>query len=183
MAVLYGVETRALNQAVKRNTERFPLDFMFELTREEIRNISQSVICSDTLKHAPKVFAFTEQGVAMLSGVLNSWQAVEVNVAIMRAFVRLREFLVSQAKFGRKLKEIEQKVEEHHENIDILFKAFHELTTENAPLVGFQYDTDDEIDDETGRQKILPVLKKHGMVKERQVCYTARKNKKKRNKK
>lgn len=179
LAVLYGVETRALNQAVKRNTERFPSDFMFELTREEIRNISQSVICSATLKHAPKVFAFTEQGVAMLSGVLHSRQAVEVNVAIMRAFIRLREFLLSQARFGRKLREIEQKVEEHHENIDILFKAFHELTTENAPLVGFQYDADSETEDETGRQKILLVLKKHGMVKERRVCYTVRKNKKK----
>jgi len=67
LAMLYGVETRALNQAVKRNRERFPSDFMLELTRNEIRNISQSVISSATLKHAPKVFAFTEQGVAMLS--------------------------------------------------------------------------------------------------------------------
>jgi hypothetical protein len=64
LAMLYGVETRALNQAVKRNRDRFPVDFMFELTREEIRNISQSVTCSSTMKHAKSVYAFTEQGVA-----------------------------------------------------------------------------------------------------------------------
>ena len=93
LAVLYGVETRALNQAVKRNSGRFPSDFMLELTREEIRNISQSVISSATLKHAPKVFAFTEQGVAMLSGVLHSQQAVEVG----RRFTAENGPVVSQA--------------------------------------------------------------------------------------
>src|SRR3989338_5727454 len=71
LAVLYGVETRVLNQAVKRNQERFPEDFMFSLTRQEIRNISQIVICSN-LKHSRHVIAFTEQGIAMLSSVLNS---------------------------------------------------------------------------------------------------------------
>ena len=72
LAMLYGVETRVLNQAVKRNHDRFPNDFMFELTREEIRNISQFVICSSAMKHARNVYAFTEQGVAMLSSVLRS---------------------------------------------------------------------------------------------------------------
>ena len=140
LAVLYGVETRVLNQAVKRNSGRFPSDFMLELTREEIRNISQSVICSATLKHAPKVFAFTEQGVAMLSGVLHSKQAVEVNVAIMRAFVRLREFLASQAKLGKKLRELEQRTEEHHESIQVLFEAITQLTSERPPAIGFHID-------------------------------------------
>jgi len=139
LAVLYGVETRALNQAVKRNSARFPSDFMLELTREEIRNISQSVICSATLKHAPKVFAFTEQGVAMLSGVLHSRQAVEVNVAIMRAFVRLREFLASQAKLGKRLTELEQRTEEHQESIQFLFEAIRQLTSERPSAIGFQY--------------------------------------------
>jgi len=119
LAILYGVETRVLNQAVKRNSGRFPPDFMLELAREEIRNISQSVICSATLKHAPKVFAFTEQGVAMLSGVLHSQRAVEVNVAIMRAFIRLRAFLASQANLGKKLAKIERRIEEHHESIHV----------------------------------------------------------------
>src|SRR3990172_9600295 len=93
LAILYGVETRVLNQAVKRNRDRFPDDFMFELTREEIRNISQSVICSSTMKHAKNVYAFTEQGVAMLSTVLNSPRAIQVNIAIMRTFVQLRTIL------------------------------------------------------------------------------------------
>ena len=86
LAVLYGVETRALNQAVKRNRDRFPDDFMFELTRDEIRNISQSVICSSTMKHAKNVYAFTEQGVPMLSSVLRSKRAVQVNIETTRAF-------------------------------------------------------------------------------------------------
>lgn len=137
LAMLYGVETRVLNQAVKRNRERFPADFMFELTRNEIRNISQSVISSATLKHAPKVFAFTEQGVAMLSGVLHSRQAVEVNIAIMRAFIRLRQFLASQAKLGKKLRDLERKVESHHESIHVLFEAIQQLTSEQPPAIGF----------------------------------------------
>ena len=81
LALLYGVETRALNQAVSRNIERFPSDFMLSLTRDEIRNISQSVICSK-IKHAKNVYAFTEQGVAMLAGVLNIPRAIQVNIAI-----------------------------------------------------------------------------------------------------
>ena len=160
LAVLYGVETRALNQAVKRNSGRFPADFMLELTREEIRNISQSVISSATLKHAPKVFAFTEQGVAMLSGVLHSQQAVEVNVAIMRAFVRMREFLASQSKLGKKLREMEKRIENHHESIQLLFETMEQLTSEREPLVGFHYVGDGDSDAGTGK-----------MVRERRACY------------
>jgi hypothetical protein len=155
-----------LNQAVKRNSGRFPSDFMLELTREEIRNISQSVISSATLKHAPKVFAFTEQGVAMLSGVLHSQQAVEVNVAIMRAFVRLREFLASQAKLGKKLRELEQRTEEHHESIQVLFEAIRQLTSERPPAIGFHVDTDS---DTTGPQE------KNGVKESRAVCRASRK--------
>ena len=97
LAGLYGVETRALNQAVKRNIERFPSDFMFELTREEVMRISQIVISSESpdIKYSTRVFAFTEQGVAMLSGVLKSPRSVEVNIAIMRTFVKLRQMLES----------------------------------------------------------------------------------------
>jgi hypothetical protein len=84
------VETRALNQAVRRNLARFPPDFMIVLTRAEIRDISQIVTCS-TIKHARSVSAFTEQGVAMLSSVLKSERATAVNIAVMRTFVRLRE--------------------------------------------------------------------------------------------
>lgn len=141
LAVLYGVETRALNQAVKRNRERFPTDFMLELTRDEIMRISQSVISSPDLKFSKRVYAFSEQGVAMLSGILHSRQAIEVNIAIMWAFVRLRAFLASQAKLGKKLRDVERKVEEHHESIHVLFEAIQQLTSERPPAIGFHVDT------------------------------------------
>jgi len=108
LAEMYGVETRSLNQAVRRNINRFPEDFMLTLTRDEIRNLSQIVI-SPGLKHAPNVFAFTEQGVAMLSSVLNSDRAVQVNIAIMRAFVQMRELAISNRALARKLDELEMK--------------------------------------------------------------------------
>jgi hypothetical protein len=99
LAELYGVETRTLNQSVRRNLERFPPDFMFELTRDEIAGISQFVTSSN-LKFSKRVTAFTEQGVAMLSGVLHSKRAIAVNVEIMRTFVKLRQILTSNVEFG-----------------------------------------------------------------------------------
>lgn len=108
LAVLYGVETRVLNQNVRRNRERFPQDFMFELTRAEIEWISQSVTSSN-LKFSKRVTAFTEQGVAMLSSVLRSKRAITVNVEIMRTFVRLRQMLASNAELSRKLDDLEKK--------------------------------------------------------------------------
>jgi hypothetical protein len=129
LAGLYGVETRVLNQAVKRNAERFPSDFMFELTREEIRNISQFVICS-TIKHSPKVLAFTEQGVAMLSGILKSSRAVDVNIAIMRTFVKLRRMLESSEELSRKLAELESR---YDEQFRIVFEAINELMIPPEP--------------------------------------------------
>jgi type II secretory pathway component PulJ len=104
--------------------------------------------------------AFTEQGVAMLSSVLNSQQAIEVNVAIMRAFVRLREFLASQAKLGKKLRELEQTTEEHHESIQALFEAIRQLASERPPAIGFQYVG--STDTGSGREKT---------VKERRAVY------------
>jgi hypothetical protein len=124
LASLYGVETRVLNQAVKRNIKRFPPDFMFQLTREEIRNISQFVICSSDFKHASRAYAFTEQGVAMLSGILNSDRAIEVNVAIMRTFVQLRNILASHEDLARKLNELEKK---YDEQFSIVFDAIRQI--------------------------------------------------------
>jgi hypothetical protein len=132
LAELYEVETRALNQAVRRNRERFPEDFIFALTREEIMNLSQIVI-SSKIKHAPNVFAFTEQGVAMLSSVLRSKRAVLVNVAIMRTFVRLREFLSTHKELAHKLRELEHKVGRHDEAIQAIFEAIRQLM---APAPG-----------------------------------------------
>ena len=124
LAMLYGVETRALNQAIKRNSDRFPEDFMFVLTREEIMRISQSVISSSELKYSKTVYAFTEQGVAMLSSVLNSPRAIQVNIAIMRAFVQLRAILSSHADLARKLEKLEKK---YDAQFRVVFDAIRQL--------------------------------------------------------
>lgn len=129
LARLYGVETRALNQSVRRNKTRFPADFLFSLTREEIRNISQIVISSE-IKHARNVFAFTEQGVAMLSSVLNSQRAIRVNIEIMRAFVRLRQLLATNTELARRLATLEGK---YDQNFKMVFDAIRELMAEPTP--------------------------------------------------
>ncbi len=138
LADLYGVETRVLNQAVRRNKERFPDDFMFRLTREEIMRISQSVTSSedekrDSLKFSKSVMAFTEQGVAMLSSVLRSTRAIHVNIAIMRAFVKLREFLSTHEELARKLAELETKIEKHDGEIKAVFNAIRQLMAPQSP--------------------------------------------------
>jgi hypothetical protein len=127
LAALYGVETRALNQAVKRNSDRFPDDFVFQLSREEIERISQTVISSSGLKFAKQVRVFTEQGVAMLSSVLNSERAVKVNIAIMRAFVKLRETLETNRELARKFAELERRVGKHDEEIGAIIEAIRQL--------------------------------------------------------
>jgi len=124
LAALYETETRVLNQAVTRNIRRFPDDFMFELTREEIMRISQTVIPSADLKYSNRVRAFTEQGVAMLSSVLRSERAVDVNIAIMRTFVKLRRMLETHAKLAQKLAELEQK---YDEQFRVVFEVLNEL--------------------------------------------------------
>ena len=129
LAEPYGVETRALNQAVRRNVDRFPKDFMIVLTREEIRNISQIVISSG-IKHARNVHVFTEQGVAMLSSVLRSKRAIHVNIAIMRVFVRLRETLTTHKELARKLSELENHLNDHDQQIQAIFEAIRQLMTQ-----------------------------------------------------
>jgi len=123
LAALYGVETRVLNQAVRRNFDRFPPDFMFSLTREEIKRISQ-IVTSSGIKFSKSVLAFTEQGVAMLSGVLNSPRAVQVNIEIMRAFVKLRMILATHVELARKLEKMEKK---YDAQFKVVFDAIREL--------------------------------------------------------
>jgi hypothetical protein len=123
LAELYGVETRTLNQSVRRNRERFPPDFMFELTRDEILGISQFVT-SSKLRFSKRVTAFTEQGVAMLSSVLRSKRAIAVNVEIMRTFVRLREILSSNADLARRLDDLERKYDRQFKAV---FDAIRQL--------------------------------------------------------
>ena len=126
LAELYGVKTFVLNQAVKRNRERFPEDFMFSLTRQEISSISQFVI-SSSIKFSKNVNAFTEQGVAMLSGVLRSRRAVQVNIAIMRAFVKLRRIISTHKELKEKLGQLEKKFTKHDVEIKSIFDAIRQL--------------------------------------------------------
>ncbi|MCF6271544.1 MAG: ORF6N domain-containing protein, partial [Melioribacteraceae bacterium] len=124
LAQLYQVETRALKQAVKRKIDRFPDDFMFELTDAEIDFlVSQSVIPSKKYFGGAKPFAFTEQGVSMLSSVLTSKTAVQVNIAIFRAFTKMRKFIATNAVIFQKFNYIEQKLIKHDENFEKVFKA------------------------------------------------------------
>jgi len=128
LANLYGVSTKVLNQAVKRNTKRFPQDFMFKLTKIEKEEVV--TICDHLrpLKFSPQLpCAFTEQGVAMLSSILNSERAVQVNIAIMRAFVKLRHILSTNKELAYKLNELERKIEKHDEAIKTIFKAIRQL--------------------------------------------------------
>ena len=127
---LYGVETRALKQAVRRNADRFPEDFMFQLDQQEAAAlVSQNVIPDARRLGGALPMAFTEQGVAMLSTVLRSRRAVQVNIAIMRAFVRLRETLSLHKDLAQKLAELERKIEGHDTAIRSLFDAIRQLMT------------------------------------------------------
>jgi hypothetical protein len=133
LAMLYDVATGALNQAVKRNLRRFPPDFMFRLTREEADSIavsrSQPVILKrgQNIKYLP--YAFTEQGVAMLSSVLRSSRAVEVNIAIMRTFVQLRRLMDSNRHLARKIEALEKK---YDEQFAVVFDAIRRLISEES---------------------------------------------------
>lgn len=124
IAALYGVETKALVRAVKRNLDRFPRDFMFQLTPEEISNLRYQFGTSSWGGRRYLPYAFTEQGVAMLSGVLRSEQAVKVNVEIMRAFVRLRRMVNEQAELARKLDALEER---YDDQFKVVFDALREL--------------------------------------------------------
>lgn len=136
LAELYEVETRVLNQAVNRNKDRFPGDFMFELTRDEITDISQ-IVTSSRIKFSKRVTAFSEQGVAMLSSVLRSKRAIQVNIQIMRAFAKLREMLSSHVELKKKIEAMEKR---YDDNFKIVFEAIKQLIeTEVTPKkkIGF----------------------------------------------
>ena len=129
LADLYGVKTKALKQAVRRNRARFPEDFMFELTKEEFENWRSQFVTSNRdkmgLRYRP--MAFTEQGVAMLSSVLNSRRSIEINILIMRAFVRLREMVSTHKDLLRKVEEMEK---EYDSQFQVVFEAIKQLMAE-----------------------------------------------------
>ena len=140
LAQLYGVTVGRLNEAVKRNEERFPNDFMFQLTKAEFENLKSQIAISSSKwggrRHAP--YVFTEQGVAMLSSVLRSKRAIQVNIAIMRAFVQLREMIASNKGLARRLTELEKK---YDGQFRVVFEAIRELMAEPQPKsrrIGFK---------------------------------------------
>ncbi len=140
IAELYGVETRVLNQAVKRNKERFPSEFCFQLSEEEFRNwISQFVISNSAKMGLRKLpFAFTEQGVAMLSGVLRSDMAVKMSIEIMKAFVAMRRFVSTNAKIFHRLDSLEMQQMETSKKLDYVFDAIESKNFQ--PKQGIFYD-------------------------------------------
>ena len=130
LAFLYKVKPFVLRQQVKRNKKLFPGDFMFQLTEEEVDiMVSQNVIPSRQSLGGHLPYAFTEQGVAMLSGILHSDRAVQVNIAIMRAFVKLRDILATNKELFNKLNELERKIEKHDVDIGTIFEAIRQLMT------------------------------------------------------
>jgi hypothetical protein len=148
LAELYGVPTKVLLQAVKRNRERFPVDFMLQLKAEEWA-ILRSQIVTSSAQHGGRrypPYAFTEQGVAMLSSVLKSSRAIAVNIEIMRAFVRMRELLASNRELAQKLAELERKIATHDQSITGILKAIRELMNPRLPKrrgIGFTANFDE----------------------------------------
>jgi len=149
LAVLYEVETRALKQAVKRNIQRFPDDFMFQLTKEEWQQVI--TICdnlSKSAKFSPATpFVFTEQGVAMLSSILNSERAISVNIQVIRIFARLRNMVADNTQLRLEIEKIKNKLENQDKNMEIVFQYLDELLEQKEPTpktrtrIGFKPDT------------------------------------------
>ena len=128
LANLYAVSTKALNQAVKRNAKRFPGDFVFKLTKHEEKELVTVCDRFETLKHSTVTSnAFTEQGVAMLSSVLKSNKAIQVNIAIMRVFVKMRQIVSTHKELAHKLGQLERKIEKHDTEIRTIFEAIRQL--------------------------------------------------------
>ena len=145
LAALYGVTTGNLNKTVKRNIKRFPDDFMFQVTSEEFKNLIFQNGISTWGGTRKMPYAFTEQGVAMLSGVLNSDRAIEVNILIIRIFTRLRELLLTNKDILLKLEQLEKKFAEHDENIQLIFSALKQLIQEPPTprrAIGFKVNED-----------------------------------------
>jgi len=154
LAVLYEVPTKVLNQAVKRNIKRFPKDFMFQLTKEELEELKLQIETSETgdssrsqivtlksgrgsnVKYLP--YAFTEQGIAMLSGILNSDKAIAMNIAIMRAFVEVRRILIQETDLRIQLNQIRERIGEHDTQLNAIYDAMENLLDEKAAQKKFE---------------------------------------------
>ena len=153
LAEMYGVETKVLKQAVKRNPEKFPKDFMFTLTQKEFQHLRSQIVTSSLtagkagwggIRYLPT--AFTEQGVAMLSGVLNSPVAVQVHIQIIRIFTKMKELLLTNKDILLKLEKMEKDVKENKEDIAMIFEALKQLLSPTQPkrsMIGFNRKDDE----------------------------------------
>lgn len=147
LAILYQVETRVLKQAVRRNINRFPQDFMFEMNKEEFANWRSQFVISNSdqigLRHLP--FCFTEQGVAMLSSVLNSERAINVNIQIIRIFTRIRQQFIDNTELRLEVENIKTKLDNQDKNMEVIFRYLDELIERNEKpkprkRIGFKSD-------------------------------------------
>ncbi len=138
LAVLYGVETKRLKETVRRNRKRFPNDFMFELTEEEFINLRSQFASSSWGGRRYPPMAFTEQGVAMLSGILNSDRAIEVNIAIMRTFVQLRKLMDTNKELARKIETLEKKYDEQFQAVFNAIKKLIRQENEPRKQIGYK---------------------------------------------
>ncbi|MFH0865612.1 MAG: ORF6N domain-containing protein [Bacteroidota bacterium] len=163
LAELYGVDNKQMKRQVRRNAERFPMDFMFELTKEELQNLRSQIGTSSLpggkagwggVRYLP--MAFTEQGVAMLSSILNSKQAILVNIQIIRIFTRMREILLTHKDILFKLEELENKVSSHDEQIQLIFQYLKQLVSPASKprkKIGYKTNGDPEIISEPKQRK------------------------------
>ena len=147
LAILYQVETRVLKQAVRRNITRFPEDFMFEMNKEEFENWRSQIVISNSeqmgLRYLP--FCFSEQGVAMLSSVLNSERAINVNIQIIRIFTRIRQMLMDNTELRLEIEKIKSKLDNQDKNMEVVFRYLDELIERKAKpqprkRIGFKSD-------------------------------------------
>lgn len=127
LAILYGVETRVLNQAVKRNSSRFPDDFMFEVSKDDFDNLISQTVTSSWGGTRKLPFAFTEHGVMMLSSVLRSDKAIQTNIQIMRTFTKVKQMLLDSSEIKINIVQIQKKLENHDKNIELVFSYLEEL--------------------------------------------------------
>lgn len=142
LATLYQVETKQLKRQVRRNMDRFPEDFMFELTTEENQNLRSQFGTLEQGQYSKYLpFAFTEQGVSMLSGILNSEVAIQVHIRIIRIFTRMREMLLSNREILLKLEKVEKEMKENQQDIAMIFEALKQLVkqpVEERTMIGFK---------------------------------------------
>jgi phage regulator Rha-like protein len=132
IAELYGVETRMLNQAIKRNTNRFPKDFMFRLSQKEFTNLKSQIVTSSWGGRRKLPYAFTEHGVTMLASILKSKKAVQMNIAIVRAFIALKQFAINYRELADQIKELKDTTDNHNVQLNQIYNALENLLDEKV---------------------------------------------------